>query len=50
MYKGSQLFQSDNLLYALYSFIFELIKCEPGCQIPVRVISQFGEESSKVME
>lgn len=40
---------SDEIWETLYGFTSELIKYEPGRQIAVRVISQFGEESSKVL-
>lgn len=40
---------SDEIWETLYGFTSEPIKYEPGRQIAVRVISQFGEESSKVL-
>lgn len=39
----------DEIWETLYGFTSEPIKYEPGRQIAVRVISQFGEESSKVL-
>ena len=40
---------SDEIWETLYGFTSEPIAYEPGRQIAVRVISQFGEESSKVL-
>lgn len=40
---------SDEIWETLYGFTSEPIPYEPGRQIAVRVISQFGEESSKVL-
>lgn len=40
---------SDEIWETLYGFTSEPIKYESGRQIAVRVISQFGEESSKVL-
>jgi adenine-specific DNA-methyltransferase len=40
---------SDEIWETLYGFTSEPIPYEPGRKIAVRVISQFGEESSKVL-
>ena len=40
---------SDEIWETLYGFTSEPIPYEPGRQIAVRVVSQFGEESSKVL-
>ncbi len=40
---------SDEIWETLYGFTSEPIPYEPGRQIAVRVISQFGEESSKIL-
>lgn len=40
---------SDEIWDSLYGFTSEPIPYEPGRQIAVRVISQFGEESTKVL-
>jgi adenine-specific DNA-methyltransferase len=40
---------SDEIWDTLYGFTSEPIPYEPGRKIAVRVISQFGEESSKVL-
>ena len=40
---------SDEIWETLYGFTSEPISYEPGRQIAVRVVSQFGEESSKVL-
>ena len=40
---------SEEIWETLYGFVSEPIEYTPGRQIAVRVISQFGEESSKVL-
>ncbi len=40
---------SDEIWETLYGFTSEPIPYEPGRQIAVRVVSQFGEESSKIL-
>ena len=40
---------SDEIWETLYDFTSEPIPYETGQQIAVRVVSQFGEESSKVL-
>ena len=41
---------NDDVWDQLYSFRSEPLTFEPGRKIAVRVVSQFGEESTKVLE